>query len=1054
MYQRNNNSNPRLASALGGPYASSSRNILRSRGGSLQHLHQDLSMYNAHDYAPLGPQLVLQHAHAHAHVPAHAPYYLYPGLIPMTPAEFPFTPMLPSNLLATPSPYMGHATFLPLQPPLPRHNSHLSRAFPVYQPPHGYASPAMGSAPPFLRAHSLPVLPYLAQHASNHNSIEHLKLSRTVMLRFISKDVSLSDLLDAIDVGPIEYCKMFSVPCPAWLKPQDEVKSCSISFVNTQISLYFVQKYAKNHSNLRLLREKLHNSKHLQISLNESVGSNINNQDLIKVKTLNYIHEFNASRALLFAISKDDDAASQETLENNIRAKCSRFGEIEHLSLVPGDAEIEVTLHFTSIDSSIKAYEHIKKRLTPSIKEDKTEDLKFISVDFAQDRCDRLDIHSEHLQRKSAPTSHSVSSTSLANHSYVKKRLTRSRSHLSEMPDDSYAETVDSAHSSHSGGQRSSSSKGLASVSETLENYALQGIDGSTALDSFVRDDDLVSVSSSNSEGLLNSLHGDLNDPFTKSTSYLYLARLAASLSSLNYEGSNHHSSASGAGAPVVPFVQHPQLDPANAQNRTLFLGNLHPSTTVEEIANNVRAGGLVEWIKSYPGKRICFITFIDPAAALKFFMMHQVYHQLVIHGNEVCVKWGKNHSGPLNRDIALAVTAGASRNVYIGYRKGKDRSTGVVMPDEDELRRDFARFGEIEQVNFYHKKNCGFVNFLNIADAIELVDNFKSGDEGKITQRIGDSGDFFRKYSQFNISFGKDRCGNPLKFSFKKRDPQSVGEDPDSASGPAARSGSPDRLESIDQEAAMVFGILTDAPSEETDGADDTKESIKTPKKAGKYERHYVTSDTDVFYSAQKFGPGHQKFKPLDSGRVGAFENASQPERDEHEVSDLTVTDNDLDVLSDDEGSVLEDEDISIIIGTGSPKKHNPKKMYRHEKVFHNKLGYFDDIRDAPISSAIYGQFAPPIDHRHHHYPVQHAAYPPSERMMPGRSFSADFRPPSSHRSFSSGSQVMADYLAKSNQDQVLYSSLYSNPNHMHMDTHGERRRPTKRSSKAEPGH
>ena len=41
-----------------------------------------------------------------------------------------------------------------------------------------------------------------------------------------------------------------------------------------------------------------------------------------------------------------------------------------------------------------------------------------------------------------------------------------------------------------------------------------------------------------------------------------------------------------------VSLVSLPGPDPQAFGNRSIYLGNLHPSTTIEEIANNVRAGG------------------------------------------------------------------------------------------------------------------------------------------------------------------------------------------------------------------------------------------------------------------------------------------------------------------------------------------------------------------------------------------------------------------------------------------------------------------------------
>ncbi|KAK9484203.1 hypothetical protein V1527DRAFT_223320 [Lipomyces starkeyi] len=172
----------------------------------------------------------------------------------------------------------------------------------------------------------------------------------------------------------------------------------------------------------------------------------------------------------------------------------------------------------------------------------------------------------------------------------------------------------------------------------------------------------------------------------------------------------------------------------ANLGNRTVYLGSIHPETTIEEICNVVR-GGLLHQIRYIPDKHICFVTFVDPTVAAQFFAMSNV-QGLMIHNRRLKIGWGK-HSGPLPTAIALAVTAGASRNVYIG---NIDESW-----TEERLRQDFSEYGEIELVNTLREKSCAFVNFTNIANAIKAIEGIKQKEE----------------YRNFKINFGKDRCGN-----------------------------------------------------------------------------------------------------------------------------------------------------------------------------------------------------------------------------------------------------------------------------------------------------
>ncbi|KAF2714741.1 hypothetical protein K504DRAFT_366108 [Pleomassaria siparia CBS 279.74] len=172
-----------------------------------------------------------------------------------------------------------------------------------------------------------------------------------------------------------------------------------------------------------------------------------------------------------------------------------------------------------------------------------------------------------------------------------------------------------------------------------------------------------------------------------------------------------------------------------NLGNRTVYLGNIHPETTIEEICNVVR-GGLLHHIRYIPDKHICFVTFIDPTSAASFYALSNL-QGLMIHNRRLKIGWGK-HSGALPPAIALAVSGGASRNVYVG---NLDESW-----TEERLRQDFSEYGEIELVNTLREKSCAFVNFTNIANAIKAIEAVRGRDE----------------YKRFKVNFGKDRCGNP----------------------------------------------------------------------------------------------------------------------------------------------------------------------------------------------------------------------------------------------------------------------------------------------------
>ncbi|WWC69212.1 uncharacterized protein I206_103149 [Kwoniella pini CBS 10737] len=175
--------------------------------------------------------------------------------------------------------------------------------------------------------------------------------------------------------------------------------------------------------------------------------------------------------------------------------------------------------------------------------------------------------------------------------------------------------------------------------------------------------------------------------------------------------------------------------------NRTVYLGNIHPDTTIEELCNNIR-GGMLQQIKYLTEKHIAFITFVDPAAAMQFYQ-HANTTGLLVTSRRLKVGWGKA-SGPLTPPLLQAVQAGASRNVYIG------QIVDFSLFTEEKLRQDFGEFGEIDMINFLAEKGAAFVNFTSIQNAQKAIEGIKLKPE----------------YSVLKIAYGKDRCANPPRAS------------------------------------------------------------------------------------------------------------------------------------------------------------------------------------------------------------------------------------------------------------------------------------------------
>ena len=78
-----------------------------------------------------------------------------------------------------------------------------------------------------------------------------------------------------------------------------------------------------------------------------------------------------------------------------------------------------------------------------------------------------------------------------------------------------------------------------------------------------------------------------------------------------------------GAFGPYSPFTTEGFGVPGTP-NRTVYLGNIHPETTTEDLCNVIR-GGVLQSIQYMQDKHIAFMTFIDLAAVLTFFMRHHI---------------------------------------------------------------------------------------------------------------------------------------------------------------------------------------------------------------------------------------------------------------------------------------------------------------------------------------------------------------------------------------------------------------------------------------------
>ncbi|KAF8608460.1 hypothetical protein BDV93DRAFT_519494 [Ceratobasidium sp. AG-I] len=191
--------------------------------------------------------------------------------------------------------------------------------------------------------------------------------------------------------------------------------------------------------------------------------------------------------------------------------------------------------------------------------------------------------------------------------------------------------------------------------------------------------------------------------------------------------------------------------------NRTVYLGNIHPETTAEDLCNAIR-GGVLQSVRYMQDKHIAFVTFVDATSAFTFYQV-ATYQGMTLNNRRLKIGWGKN-SGPLPPALAIAVHSGATRNVYVGNIEDFENFS------EEKLRRDFEEFGDIELINFLKEKGAAFVNFTNIASAIKAIDAVKNREP----------------YSGLRVSYGKDRCANAPRTQSTVRPRGNGGHSPSAA--------------------------------------------------------------------------------------------------------------------------------------------------------------------------------------------------------------------------------------------------------------------------------
>ncbi|KAH6595515.1 hypothetical protein BASA50_005724 [Batrachochytrium salamandrivorans] len=155
--------------------------------------------------------------------------------------------------------------------------------------------------------------------------------------------------------------------------------------------------------------------------------------------------------------------------------------------------------------------------------------------------------------------------------------------------------------------------------------------------------------------------------------------------------------------------------------SRSLWVGNIDALLSSTDLHAIFAPFGFIESIRMLPEKECAFINFVSMEDAVH---ARQKMHGGRIRNNIVRVGFGKSDSGT---------------EVH-GTQPTKSIWIGNISPTTNpaDLESIFSRFGQVESARVLTHKNCGFVNFVRLQDALRARDDMNNADIGGFVVKIG----------------------------------------------------------------------------------------------------------------------------------------------------------------------------------------------------------------------------------------------------------------------------------------------------------------------------
>lgn len=190
----------------------------------------------------------------------------------------------------------------------------------------------------------------------------------------------------------------------------------------------------------------------------------------------------------------------------------------------------------------------------------------------------------------------------------------------------------------------------------------------------------------------------------------------------------------------VSPKADH-QNNQAQTPTRSLWIGNLDSSVTSEQLIHIFAPYGAIESLRLLPEKECGFVNFVDQSDAIR--AKEDVLNRLggnigMPNGQTVRIGFGKAESAPIAPAKGTNTSPGpTSPNAQVKSGNNANSNNGIDAQLQSSPTRAlwigsipstttpatilsvFSPYGPIESARVLTHKNCGFINFERLDDAV-----------------------------------------------------------------------------------------------------------------------------------------------------------------------------------------------------------------------------------------------------------------------------------------------------------------------------------------------